>query len=173
MKYLYKFNEDDLTDKDSPMKRLLSKGKDIEVVPEYKPKNTKHREEVGKKNKVFLDKVEQRTKESDENDHIDEAILKFNEDMLPKIISNDRVSQIISELDNIQKDIDDNLGKCVNISKELSGYTTKSSKTNNQIDDAYVNFELLQNKMREQLSVISSITKQLNDYNEKGNKTVY
>ena len=172
MKYLHKFNEDN--DKnDSPMKRLLSKGKDIEVVTEHKPKSTKHREEVGKKNKVFLDKVEQRTKENDENDHIDEAILKFNEDMLPKIISNDRVSEIISELDNIQKEVDDNLSKCVDISKELSGYTTKSSKTNNQIDDAYVNFELLQNKMREQLSVISSITKQLNDYNEKGNKTVY
>lgn len=177
MKYLNKFNEDNAK-KDSPMKRLLSKGKDIEEVTEYKPKNTKHREEVGRKNKEFLDKVEQWTKENDKGEENTNESMKylhkFNEDNLPdKKISNDRVNEIIEDLDSITSVVNQNLDKCKIITKELSVYTSKSTKNNTQIDDAFVNFESLSSKLRETITLIGEINSQLNDYNKNGESNIY
>ena len=178
MKYLHNFNEDNLPDKDSPMKRLLSKGKDVEVVTEYKPKSTKHREKVGKKNKEFMDNVERWTKENDKEENISESNMKYlhkyNEDNLPvKKISNDRVTEIISDLKGISSSMNESMDKCRAITKELDGYTSKSDKNNTQIDDAFVNMQSLESKFMEALNLIVNINFKLNDYVEKGEDKIY
>ena len=175
MKYIKLFE-----DKDSPMKHLLSKGKDIEVVTEYKPKSTKHRTEVGKKNKDFLDKVEKWTKENGEEDNSKNNITeskmkylhKFNEGS-DKKISNDRVTQIITEMDTLTQVINDNMTKTKLITDELSGYTSKSSKNNNQIDDAFINFGSLNSKLVDLISTINAINVKLKDYTEHGASEIY
>jgi len=64
MKYLKYFEQHK---KNTPMSRLLNSGEDIEVVKDYKSKlNSKQKEEIGKKNKEYLDNVEKWTKDNDE-----------------------------------------------------------------------------------------------------------
>lgn len=98
-------------------------------------------------------------------------VKKFNEVVESKL-ANDRVSEIISDLKSISLQMDKDLNKCSNITKELNKYTTKSKK-NNQIDDSFVSFESLCNKLKDCLSTISNITDKLNDYNENGEQYLY
>jgi ABC-type transporter Mla subunit MlaD len=99
---------------------------------------------------------------------------KFNEDNLPdKKLSNDRVTEIIANLDTMSTDINNEVGKCKIISKELSNYTSKSDKSNTQIDDAYVNFESLEGKFLEIINIISNIKSKLTSYSEEGESSIY
>ena|ERR1700761_9265424 len=99
-------------------------------------------------------------------------LYKFNE-ANDKRISNDRVSQIISEMDALTQVINDNMTNTKNIADELSGYTSKSSKSNNQIDDAFVNFGSLNSKLVEVINIINAINTKLRDYTENGTSDIY
>jgi ABC-type transporter Mla subunit MlaD len=97
---------------------------------------------------------------------------KFNEDNAKKI-SSDRVNQIIKEMDSLTQVINDNLVKTKAITDELSGYTSKSSKNNNQIDDAFVNLGGLTSKLSEVINSINAINTKLKDYTEHGEASIY
>ncbi len=97
---------------------------------------------------------------------------KFNE-ANDKKISNDRVSQIITEMDTLTQLINDNMYKTKSIADELSGYTSKSSKNNNQIDDAFINMGSLNGKLAEVITTINAITTKLKDYTEHGASEIY
>lgn len=97
---------------------------------------------------------------------------KFNEGN-DKKISNDRINQIIKDMDNLTQVINDNLSNVKNITQELSSYTSKSSKTNNQIDDAYINFGALNSKLADIITTINSINTKLKDYTENGTSEIY
>lgn len=96
---------------------------------------------------------------------------KFNELNTDNIlISNERVDEIIKELELITSDIDKNLIKSNNYTKELSNFTSNSKKSNTQIDDAYVNFQTLSNKLKDSIDLINNINNNLNNYNNQGEK---
>ena len=97
---------------------------------------------------------------------------KFNEVNSVNKISNDRVKEIILELNNISSKINDDINKSNVITKELNQYVT-NKKSNNQIDDSYINFEALNGKLKESLSIISNIVSKLEDYNENGEQYLY
>jgi len=101
-------------------------------------------------------------------------IHKFNEvnDIMKKI-SNDRVTQIITDLEAVSNNINQNLDKTREITKELDGYITKDSKNNTQVDDAYVNFESLNSKMADLIKTINAISIKLKDYTETGEDKIY
>ena len=101
-------------------------------------------------------------------------ISKFNEvNSTAKKISNDRVTEIITELEVMTSKLNDSLIKSKSLAKELNEYKSNSKKSNNQIDDAFVNTESLVTKLRESLDTILSISTKLNDYNEKGEQFLY
>jgi peptidoglycan hydrolase CwlO-like protein len=100
-------------------------------------------------------------------------ISKFNELNSTKTISNDRVTEIITELEVMTSKLNDTLSKSKSLGKELNEYKSNSKKSNNQIDDAFVNVESLSTKLRESLDIILSISTKLNDYNEKGEQFLY
>ena len=99
---------------------------------------------------------------------------RYNEDNLPdKKISNDRITDIISDLKGVSSILNENMDKCRIINKELGSYTSKSSKSNTQIDDAFVNLQSLDSKLTETLNLITNINQKLNDYVEKGEDKIY
>lgn len=97
---------------------------------------------------------------------------KFNESGDRKI-SNDRINQIIKTLDSLTQVINDGKSSTKEITEELSSYTSKSSKNNNQIDDAYLYFGSLNSKLADIINVINNINSKLKDYTENGESTIY
>jgi len=66
MKYIKLFEDHS---KKSAMNKLLDSGTDIEVVKDYKSKQSKEQKEIiKKKQEEYFDKVEKCTKENDDND---------------------------------------------------------------------------------------------------------
>ena len=99
-------------------------------------------------------------------------IIKFNEINSEKILSSDRIGEIINELREISTELEENVAKCNSFTEELSGYTTQSVENNNQIDDAYVNLKSVSDKMREISDIIVNINNKLENYSKEGPKPV-
>ena len=70
-------------------------------------------------------------------------ISKFNELVETKILSNDRVDEILKDIETISEELDKDLSKVNSYIKELKEFTSESEKSNTQIDDSYLSFNLL------------------------------
>ena len=101
-------------------------------------------------------------------------IRKFNEAMEDGVdISNERVSEIITDIKSVSESIEDNHNSINELYMELSKFKSKSSKNNDQIDDSVINLELLRSKLNESVEVISKINELLESYNMDGRKYLY
>lgn len=97
-------------------------------------------------------------------------IVKFNENYEPNILSNDRITEILKELESSSTEIDKFINKYESIIKELDSYTSKDKNANTQIDDAYVYFKTLIDKLTECNQLMISIDSELQDYISNGEK---
>ena len=99
-------------------------------------------------------------------------IIKFNEISSQKILSGDRIGEIINELREISTELDENSAKCNAFTEELSGYNTQSTEDNNQIDDAFVDFKSLTDKLKQVSDLIVNINNKLENYSKEGPKAI-
>jgi ABC-type transporter Mla subunit MlaD len=104
-------------------------------------------------------------------------IRKFNEDIdKPNEIidiSNDRVSEILTDVQTIIENFDDKKEKISSINTELSNYRSKSRKSNDQIDDSVSNLEIILSNISDVISLLDSVSTNLKDYDENGRKYLY
>jgi chromosome segregation ATPase len=94
-------------------------------------------------------------------------LVKFNEQ---NILSNDRITEILKELEISSSEIDKFKDKYETIVKELDSYTSKDKNANTQIDDAYVDLKSLIDKLTECNQLMMSIDSKLQDYTSQGEK---
>jgi chromosome segregation ATPase len=94
-------------------------------------------------------------------------LIKFNEQ---NILSNDRITEILKELEISSSEIDKFKDKYETIVKELDSYTSKDKNANTQIDDAYVDLKSLIDKLTECNQLVMSIDSKLQDYTSQGEK---
>jgi len=94
-------------------------------------------------------------------------LIKFNEQ---NILSNDRITEILKELEISSSEIDKFKDKYETIVKELDSYTSKDKNANTQIDDAYVDLKSLIDKLTECNQLMMSIDSKLQDYTSQGEK---
>lgn len=100
-------------------------------------------------------------------------IKKFNESEEALLISTERVSEIISELSLTSTEINDKSKIISKLVSELENYKTSSKKSNNQIDEAALNADVVKNKLDESTELLDTIIKLLKDYNDNGSKYLY
>jgi len=101
-------------------------------------------------------------------------ILKYNESIDDLVdISNERVGEISDEMSVVLQTIEDTQRTVNELYMELSKYRSKSAKTNDQIDDASINLELLGSKLNDSLEIIAKINSELSNYVEEGRKFLY
>jgi len=99
-------------------------------------------------------------------------IKRFNESNMIDI-STDRSLEMIELLSKISKDILENLEKIESLSNELEGFRSKSTTSNDQIDDSVSNLEMIKNALRESLDKIDNTSINMKDYLENGRKYMY
>jgi phage-related protein len=97
-------------------------------------------------------------------------ISKFNELVETKILSNDRVDEMLKDIETISSELDKDLSKVNSYIKELEGFTSKSSKSNTQIDNSYLAFKDIASKLEESIGLIVDINEKLESYKEEGEK---
>lgn len=97
-------------------------------------------------------------------------IIKFNEINSGRNLSVDRIGEILNDLREISSEIDSNFSKCYDFTEELSQYVTKSEESNNQIDDAFVDFKSLNDKLKESTNLVTKIIQKLENYSKEGPK---
>ena len=85
-----------------------------------------------------------------------------------KVLSSDKIQELNKDLISIAESIDENIDKIDNIKNDIFNYTSKGQDTNNQIDDSYVDLNTLYDKLKDSLTLISSIDSKLKDYSENG-----
>ena len=90
-----------------------------------------------------------------------------------KIMSSEAIERIITEFNNISTQLDKSAIKCTTISKDVSNYTSKNNKNNNQIDDAFVKIETLKSLLKEANNLIQEINDNLLNYSKEGEKYLY
>jgi hypothetical protein len=102
-------------------------------------------------------------------------IKKFNEisNQVINDISNERVIEILDEISQISKVIDEGKSKINTILNELINFRSESTTSNDQIDDSVSNLEMSSDKLMDALTNLDTVSKNLNDYNESGRKYLY
>jgi hypothetical protein len=101
-------------------------------------------------------------------------IRKFDEGMNDAVdISTERVSEVLLIISTLNSSVEDNHKIVDELYMELSKFKSKSSVSNDQLDDSVINLELLRSKLNDSLSVINKIEDLLNSYTEDGRKYLY
>lgn len=89
-------------------------------------------------------------------------------------ISKDRVDEIIKELEKILDQSSTNLITLKKFEKELSKYKSKSTKSNDQIDDSVAELGRVNNFLENDvIDIIDSIIETLKQYNKEGRSYIY
>ena len=100
-------------------------------------------------------------------------IKRFNEQEEIIEISNERVTEMIQELKRINSLLEDKSKDIHSMYNELVNFRSKSSTANNQIDDTYLNMEMIVSNLEEITSKVDTVVESLNDYIENGPKYLY
>jgi len=100
-------------------------------------------------------------------------IKKFNEQEEIVEISNERVDEILSELQLINDKIEDQAKSIHAIANELMNFRSKSTTANNQIDDSNLTLEELVSSLEEASTKIDTVIESLEDYKENGPRFLY
>jgi t-SNARE complex subunit (syntaxin) len=88
-------------------------------------------------------------------------------------ISPDKVNDIIDLLTKMVKEFEYNREVLDKVVKDLEGFKSDSSESNDQIDDSVINLDSSKVKLQDILSIIDSVVLNLKDYNESGRKFLY
>jgi len=99
-------------------------------------------------------------------------IRKISEDMVQDI-SSEKVEEMIKNLKDISEIIDENKKVMKKISTDLSAFSNKKGKKNDQIDDSILNFEKVDANLLDALSLLDTVYKNLEDYKDNGRKYLY
>lgn len=100
-------------------------------------------------------------------------IRKFNEADEVIEISNDRVTEILLILNQMNSNFQSKEKEIQSICNELLNFRSKSTTANNQIDDTTLNLEVVSTKLQEINSSLDVILESLNDYLENGPRYLY
>jgi chromosome segregation ATPase len=100
-------------------------------------------------------------------------IRKFYEADEVMDISNDRITEILSQLSNMSSDLDKKKEEIISLTNEMSNYRSKSKKSNDQIDDSVADMETIDSKLGDIISSIDTISNNLKSYNESGRQYLY
>ncbi len=99
-------------------------------------------------------------------------IKRFNE-TLEVDISNERIDEIIEDLEDTLFTLEDKSKKVDLYLNELNNYKNKSKKGNDQIDDSIFAFQIVKKNLNDSMDKLDTIIKNLNSYNEEGRKYLY
>jgi len=98
-------------------------------------------------------------------------LVKFNEvNSEQKILSNDRIEEIIKDIASTSSELDKIYEKYETIANELEEYTSQNKSANNQIDDSFVNINSFTDKLQECKNLILLVSGKLEDYTKEGEK---
>jgi chromosome segregation ATPase len=100
-------------------------------------------------------------------------IRKFYEAEETVDISNERVKELIDQLSGINTLIDSKKTELMSILSELSNFRSKSTKSNDQIDDSVSNLETIETKISDISTSLDTVVNNLKDYNDSGRKYLY
>lgn len=90
-----------------------------------------------------------------------------------KQLSTDEATKILSEVSEIIKYLDDKSKVISEFKQELSNHLSKDKDKNNQIDDTYVNLDLVNKNMSDLKTNLDTIHKSIKDYVDKGENFIY
>lgn len=99
-------------------------------------------------------------------------IRKISEDLIQDI-SSEKVEEMIKNLKYISEIIDEKKKEIKKLSSDLSVFSNKKKKKNDQIDDSILNFEKVDSNLLDALSLLDTVYKNLEDYKENGRKYLY
>lgn len=88
-------------------------------------------------------------------------------------ISEERVGEIILDLNSILVSFNDNREILESISNELDRYKSNSRKSNDQIDDSILNLDISKSKLDDSIIQINNIINNLKNYQQNGRKYLY
>lgn len=100
-------------------------------------------------------------------------IKRFYEDIENNDISKERVSEIIEDLKIHISDINTKKDYFESLLVELNNYKSKSTKSNDQIDDSIVNLDLVVEDITSTINNVDNIIKNLVNYIENGREFLY
>ena len=90
-----------------------------------------------------------------------------------KLLGDDTANEMVKEFNSIVKFIDEKSKLIDEYKEELSTHLSDSKDKNTQVDDVYVNLDLINKNISDLKSNLDSITKSLKDYLEKGQNFLY
>ena len=99
-------------------------------------------------------------------------IIKLSETLVSDI-STDKVDEILDTVKSISELLNEKNTELNKISNDLSNFSNKRKKSNDQIDDSILIMDRIKNNIIDMLSSLDSITTNLEDYKENGRKYIY
>lgn len=100
-------------------------------------------------------------------------IKRFYEDIENNDISKERVSEIIEDLKVHVSDVNIKKEYFESLLVELNNYKSKSTKSNDQIDDSIINLDLIVDDITSTIDNIDNVIKNLVNYIENGREFLY
>jgi uncharacterized coiled-coil DUF342 family protein len=100
-------------------------------------------------------------------------IRKFTEATEQLQLSNESITEMIDKITQISEAMDSGKKKVLSMVETLSNFLSDSKSQNNQIDDAHLNLKTIDTKISDLLSLLDQVNKQLENYNESGEKFIY
>jgi predicted lactoylglutathione lyase len=100
-------------------------------------------------------------------------IKRFYENIDNGDISKERTSEIIEDLRVHVSDINSKKEYFESILVELNNYKSKSTKSNDQIDDSIVNLDLIIDDFKSTIDNIDNVINNLVNYTENGREYLY
>lgn len=88
-------------------------------------------------------------------------------------ISNDRVSELISQLSAMSSDISQKVEFVDSLVNELDDFRRSSTSKNDQIDDCIANLQLMKKLLLDSLDKSDNVVIGIKDYEKNGRKFLY
>lgn len=95
------------------------------------------------------------------------AKIKKYKEISPEL-SRDTVSDMMDTLSSLSRDIDETRESFSDMKNKLKRFKSNSNKSNDQIDECYLELMSLENRASETLSSISRVNELLDSYLSKG-----
>lgn len=100
-------------------------------------------------------------------------IKKFFESEENLSISSDTINDMVDKISSISMTFDEKKKEIESMISVLSGFKSKSDKSNTQIDDSYLNLQTVVSNIEETLELLDSVSTNIKDYYESGEKYLY
>jgi len=100
------------------------------------------------------------------------AKIKKYKEISPEL-SRDTVSDMMDTLSSLSRDIDETRESFSDMKNKLKRFKSDSNKSNDQIDECYLELMSLENRASETLSSISRVNELLDSYLSKGRNFLF